>query len=181
MIKTLGIRISIRSRPQDVYNVLVDYDNYANWNPWLRVTEKQTNQYTILSVTPRSGFFRLPVNYEIKRNSQSGLIHRRQLGWLGCLATSERERVVYAKSDGTTIYATKFRIRGPLASLAYRLFGKQVARGIKDEALALKKYCETHCGTVSLPSGAGLAPGEPELEYDFSELDQDGEQYHSTL
>ena len=56
----------------------------------------------------------------------------------------ERQRHLYPRADGSVIYSTKFFIVGPVSRFASWFYGGTVNKGLKDEAAALKTYCEEH-------------------------------------
>lgn len=142
-MRKFGIRVHIRASPDSVFRVLTDKAHYGDWNPWICSIHGDFVEGKNFYVRTRLWFMLLPVKYRFEKIQDGSLLFRRQIGWTRFFVSSDRERIIYTRADGSAIYATKFRLYGPLSWLAAFLFGRQVAAGIRDEAFALKQYCES--------------------------------------
>ena len=138
---TPRVRVSIQSKPTDVYRVLCDFKNYTKWNPCITI-EGQAVADTILTIKPRKLAFWISTHYrlEILNNSHIAL---REEGKFSSLIHTRREMILYTKSDASTIFSSKLYLQGWIAPLAAFFYGKRLINELKMEALALKRYCET--------------------------------------
>ena len=143
-MKSLRARTSIHACPADIYHVLTDYENYQQWNPWLRVIRGEAVEGKYLIVRPHLWLMIFPLKYQYEKVEQSAILRRTQVGWTHYLAHTKRERVIYTKTDGSALYTTSLSFEGPLGPIIQFLYGRLVYKGIKNETQALKKFCEEH-------------------------------------
>jgi hypothetical protein len=161
-VKSLRVRTSINACPADVYSVLTDYENYNQWNPWLRVTSGQTVEGGYLHLRIRSWIIFLPLKYQHDKVEKPSVLHRTQVGWMRYLLSTKRERVIYTKTDGSSLYTTSLSFEGPLGPFMQLFIGRMVYQGIKKETVALKSFCEEHFN-LAAPKNNHRQTRRPEL------------------
>jgi len=143
-MKSLRVRASINTSPADVYHVLTDYEHYEQWNPWLHVIRGEAVQGGHLVLKPRSWIFFLPVKYQFDKVERPALLQRTQVGWTHYFFITKRERAIYTKTNGSSLYTSSLSFEGPLAGIAQFMFGRIIHQGMKKETQALKNFCEEH-------------------------------------
>jgi len=144
-MRTLRARISIESRPADVFRVLTDFGVYHQWNPWLRDIAGQAKEGTLVRVRPNIiSLFGFRLTYRLEKIQPKDFLRWQEEGWFCFLFNTTREYQVYTRTSGTAIYTVRLNFHGPLAEVVGFFYGKTVRRGLLQEAVALKNHCEAH-------------------------------------
>lgn len=141
-MRSLKTRISIASRPDDVFQVLTDFEQYPRWNPWTRVVEGKAEAGRLVKIKPYRISYWHTLTYQFDRVQKPDYLHRHTVGLLSRLLRIDREIMIYTRTDGSAIFSASTRFSGPLAGVARFFYGRFVYRGMKEKAVALKKYCE---------------------------------------
>lgn len=125
-----------------VWEVLIQFQNYANWNSFTPIVECDlvVGNDVILHVNMHPG--KKPI---IQKES---LLHIKPLDSIAWGITSrfpvktERIQRIHAISANTTLYYTSDSFEGILVPLVMALYKKQIQLGFNQVAKDLKKYCE---------------------------------------
>ena len=141
-MNTLDTHVDIDAPPEAVWAVLTDFDHYHEWNPFMRIAGRATENARIhveLRLSEgRSTTFRPTVTH-----ANPG----RRLQWLGHLWTpgvfDGDHRFVLERLDGGRTRLTHAEtFSGVLAPLLQRLTGKATERGFEAMNAALKRQVE---------------------------------------
>lgn len=145
-------RISIESLPADVFRVLTNFDAYREWNPWLKDVKGQAKEGTLVSVRPNIvSLLGFRLKYRLEKIQGKDFLRWREEGWFCFLFHTLREYQVFTRMGGGAIYHVRLTFHGPLAKPVRLLYRQTVRKGLLQEALALKQYCEAHHPIVSRP------------------------------
>lgn len=144
-MQALRARIPIRSHPADVFHVLINFDTYREWNPWLKDVRGEAKQGALVCVRPNMlSLFGMRLKYRLQTIQAKDFLRWQEEAWFSSLFNTVREYQVYTRVDGSAIYSVRLSFHGPLAPLVSVFYGRAVQRGLLREAKALKLYCETH-------------------------------------
>jgi len=142
-MRALRTRISIQSRPADVYSALTNFDAYHEWNPWLKDIEGQAKEGALVSVRPNMvSLLGFRLKYRLEKIQSKDFLRWQEEGWFCFLFNTVREYQVYTRMGGGAIYSVRLSFHGPLAKVVGLFYGKAVHKGLYKEAMALKYYCE---------------------------------------
>ncbi len=140
--RTLDAEIVIDAPQHLIWNILVDLDCYAEWNPF-------TYGYSGAFVV--GGHFKLNVRMTDKFKLRSPeIVHLIEppdrLAWCGdyprWLVAATRYQVLTPLSPTQTHYQTWETFRGLLGVIVVLTLGKNIERGFQDAAVALKARAE---------------------------------------
>lgn len=171
-MRALRARVSIHSRPADVFRVLTSFDHYHQWNPWLKDVQGEAKEGTVVSVRPNlTTTFGVRLRYRLEKIQPKDFLRWQEEAWFGFLFHTTREYQVYTRLGGSAIYSVRLSFNGPLAKAVGMFYGRACRRGLLREAEALKRYCEQHYplppGQKKIQSGNGERADLTEI--DFSE------------
>lgn len=144
IMRTIRSRVSINAKPEDVFRVLVDFNTYDQWNPWLRGVKGQAREGEQVVVRPNIiSLLGLRLHYRLTKIQAPDFLRWEEEAWFHPLFYTVREYQIFTKASGGAIYSVGLRFQGPLANIVGLFYGKVVWRGLNKEAQALKHYCET--------------------------------------
>jgi hypothetical protein len=133
---------TIQATPQEIFDIIIDFDSYGDWNPWLLSAEGdavvgehvkadvvmggnvQSYDHVVIAVEPYTRFC------------------WRDAGWNSWFAYAQRCRTLAPQADGSTLLKVETFIDGPLAKLASALQGANLQNGQDSETAALKTRAE---------------------------------------
>ncbi len=138
----LKARTKIHASARHVFDVITDFESYAEWNPWIGSIEGSAEQGSEVIIKPKAHTMVGYLKLKITENEAPELLRWREVDWFRFAAYVERERLIYPAADGAVIYTSRLYIMGPLAKAAGIFYRSVVQRGMMNEAVALKKYCE---------------------------------------
>lgn len=122
-----------------VWDVLVDFDRYPEWNPFTPRVEATLQIGTPVALTTRLGWITLTQVESIRE-----VVPRSRVVWGDTLylGSIRAERVQTLEAvDGGTRYRTVDRIEGFLGFVVAILFGSSLERGFSEMAEALAARC----------------------------------------
>lgn len=144
-MRALRARISIDALPADVFHALTNFDAYQEWNPWLKDIQGEAKEGAVVRVRPNIvSLFGFCLTYRLEKIQAKDFLRWQEEGWFCYLFNTVREYQVYTRMGGSAIYTVRLSFHGPLAEIVGFFYGKTVRRGLMQEAVALKHYCETH-------------------------------------
>ena len=140
--RTCRTEITIDAPQQLIWDMLIDLDHYADWNPF---TYGYTGSFVV------GGRFMLKVRLTDKfKLGSPEIVHLIEppdrLAWCGdyprWLVAATRYQVLRPLSPTQTHYQTWETFRGALAFVVMATLGKNIERGFQDVAVALKARAE---------------------------------------
>lgn len=141
--RTVEAEIEIEAPLELVWDVLVDFPRYPEWNPFTIGVETDLTPGNAVGLTvalfgkPRKFTERFAV-YEPPKRIGWGM---HLLG--GRILRGVRYQELEVRAPGRTLYRTHERFDGPLAWLVILLTGAEVRRGFQSNAKALKERAES--------------------------------------
>jgi uncharacterized protein YndB with AHSA1/START domain len=139
---TFHAEADIAAEPWRVWDLIVDLEGYADWNPWVvKATGPATPGATIeVDVVLNGGIQH--VQHEILVVEPNQRFCWKDAGWSSSLVPAHRCRTLTALPDGTTHVDNDLVIEGLLAPLSKLIYGDSLASGIAAETTALKDESE---------------------------------------
>lgn len=127
----------IAASAEDVYDRLVDLEGYAHWNTWLIRASGVPSPGAVVEVWPVLKGRPQHYRHLILETSRPSRFAWRDMGWFTLFACGERHRQLHPTPEGHCHYQVELRLNGPFAWLAARAFGRDLEKGLNDEADAL--------------------------------------------
>lgn len=137
-MKTFYTEIEMKHDVRKVWNLLVDFESYYKWNPWI-IRATQISAKTII-VQVKMGKYILDASHEILVMTPYKLKWK-DAGWNSLLVYAERSRELQQIGNNTFLKQTII-VKGVLASIVERFLGSDLQNGIEIESVAIKKYLE---------------------------------------
>ncbi|WP_410765962.1 SRPBCC family protein [Haloferax sp. DFSO60] len=148
MAHELSTTIDIDAPPTDVWAVLLDFDHYPDWNPFMRIAGRANEGATLtVHMQPPGG------RESVFTPDVVGCEPNRELRWLGHLFTpgifDGEHRFHLEPLDGgeRTRFTHAERFTGLFAGLVLRFIGEQTRAGFIEMNEALKARVEEPNGT----------------------------------
>ncbi|MDR1977000.1 MAG: SRPBCC domain-containing protein [Campylobacteraceae bacterium] len=115
---SINTEIKINAKPEVIWEILVDFDNYPKWNPFIKMVKgevKVGNKITV-KVVPQGkrGMTFKPKVLTFEKN--------REISWIGKLIISglfdgEHKLILIDNNDGTTTFKQSEKFDGILVTL----------------------------------------------------------------
>lgn len=143
MAKEIKTQILINATPEKVWSILTNFDNYPNWNPFIKSLEgevKVGNKIIARIVPPDSkGMTFNPRILTFEKN--------KEFKWLGHLLFSglfdgEHKFELIDNRNGTTTFLHSEKFKGILVPLFKRLIENNSKRGFEEMNRKLKELAE---------------------------------------
>jgi hypothetical protein len=143
MAKEIKTEILINATPTKVWSILVNFENYPNWNPFIKSIKgnlKVGNKIMARIEPPEAnGMTFKPTILTLETN--------KELKWLGHLLfpglfDGEHKFELIDNADGTTTFIQSEKFNGILVPLFKKLLDNNSKRGFEEMNEALKKECE---------------------------------------
>jgi ribosome-associated toxin RatA of RatAB toxin-antitoxin module len=142
-IVTLTEERIINATPTQVYQALINVNNYHLWNPWIRQAEGIARVGSNVKVAIDLGRNRLEhYDHNILACESDRYFAWEDKGWFTLFAKGSRHRYLQLTEEGSTHYKVELTIQGVFANVAHKKFGRAMAKGLASEADGLKKFCE---------------------------------------
>jgi hypothetical protein len=136
--------IEINAPAQTVYDVLVDFEQYSQWNPWIVKAQGSAEAGAIVDVWGKVGGKVSHFQHKVLANQPPLLFHWCDLGFFTHFAYGERKREL-TEIEGKTQLSVELKVTGVFAFLADWLYGKSLRQGMAEEITALKLRAESQC------------------------------------
>ena len=133
--------VEIEAPPEKVFEVLVDSEGYASWNPWVVQTEGPFVEGGVFPATAVLGEERRAVKHRVLIVDEPRVFHWEDVGAFTLLAKGDRRRDLVPTETGTELTVT-LRLRGPFKGAALRRYEQAMIEGMAAEAAALKARAE---------------------------------------
>jgi len=139
---TFHAEADIAAEPWRVWDLIVDLEGYADWNPWVvKATGPATPGATIEADVVLNGGIQ-HVQHEILVVEPNQRFCWKDAGWNALFVYGQRCRTLTALPDGTTHVDNDLLIDGVFAPLSKLIYGDSLASGIAAETTALKDESE---------------------------------------
>ncbi|MEM7103746.1 MAG: SRPBCC domain-containing protein [Bacteroidota bacterium] len=142
-MKTIRTEITIHAPVEKVWDVLMNFGGYENWNPFIRIIGKPMKGQKLENIIFMKGGKTqkfTPTILEVSRHKSF-----RWEGHLYVKGLFDGEHCFELESIDEQ--ATKFKhyehFRGVMAGPVLKLIGKDTKKGFESMNMALKKYCES--------------------------------------
>jgi hypothetical protein len=120
-----------------VFNVLTDFAQYAQWNPWVVRVEGQPIVGSELLATAKLNGALRRVHHRVLVAERARSFAWCDVGWFTALTYGERVRYLQPRADGGCHYRCELRLSGPLQALVAWWLGATMREGLRAEADAL--------------------------------------------
>lgn len=138
----LTTEIEIAARPQQVWDLLVDFEGYSQWNAWLPELRGEA-----VEGGPANGKVWLNgklrrVRHRVLQVDEPGTLCWRDAGATTWFVWARRCRFVSERADGTTLVREHLMLNGTFVDAAMRKYGEALQRGLESEAESLRRRVE---------------------------------------
>jgi len=139
MKKEIVTEIDINATPEKVWDVLTDFDNYPNWNPFVHKLGGDVKVGNTIKVAlPGMNFKPKVLAFEKPK----------EFRWLGHLLVKgifdgEHRFVIKDNQDGTVTFQHGEKFGGILVPLFSKMLDTKTIHGFRDMNEKLKQLCET--------------------------------------
>jgi hypothetical protein len=141
-MKTLTSEIQIKAKPEVIWSVLTDFENYSEWNPFiLSVTgEKDIGKKVTVSVKPVG---KNPINFQttILKFEKNKELRWRGKFFIKGLFDGEHYFILEENHDGYTLFTHGEQFSGLLVGIFKNVL-KNTLKGFILMNDAIKKKCE---------------------------------------
>lgn len=143
MAKEIKTEILINATPEKVWSILIDFDNYPNWNPFIKSIKgevKVGNKITAIIEPPESkGMTFKPKILSFDTN--------KELKWLGHLLFAglfdgEHKFELVDNRNGTTTFRQSEKFKGILVPLFKKQLDINTKKGFEEMNSKLKELAE---------------------------------------
>jgi uncharacterized protein YndB with AHSA1/START domain len=138
----LTTEVEIAASPREVWDLLVDFEGYSQWNEWLPELHGE-------AVEGGRATAKVWLNGKLRRARHRVLQvdAPRTLCWRDAGATTwfvwaRRCRFVSERADGTTTLREELTLNGTFVDAAVRRYGEALQRGLESEAQSLRHRAE---------------------------------------
>lgn len=143
MAKEIKTEIFIHSTPEKIWSILTNFNNYPNWNPFIKSIKgevKVGNKITVRIEPPESkGMTFKPKVLTFEPN--------KELSWLGHLMFAglfdgEHKFEIIDNGNGITTFRQSEKFKGILVSLFKKQIDNNTKRGFEEMNKKLKEFAE---------------------------------------
>jgi uncharacterized protein YndB with AHSA1/START domain len=133
---------TIHASAEKIFDILIDFDSYGEWDPWLVWAEGDAVVGGKVAVDAIMGGKAQRYDHVVIAVEPYSRFCWRDAGWNSYFAYAQRCRTLTPQADGTTLVKVETFIDGPLAWLGAALQGKNLQDGQDAETAALKVRAE---------------------------------------
>ena len=134
--------IEIVAPAADVYRVMLDFDNYGLWNPWLFEAEGEAVVGGQVWARLLLDGVEMQSDHIITTLTPSQVFCWRDAMWYSFMAGGERCRYLQQTATNRTLVSGTFQFRGWFAAIGHALYADQMQEGMTSELAGLKRYLE---------------------------------------
>jgi uncharacterized protein YndB with AHSA1/START domain len=134
---------TIHATPEKIFDIIIDFDSYAEWDPWLVWAEGDAVVGGKVAVDAIMGGKAQRYDHVVIAVEPYTRFCWRDAGWNSYFAYAQRCRTLTPQADGTTLVKVETFIDGPLAWLGAHLQGQNLQSGQDAETAALKVRAES--------------------------------------
>jgi hypothetical protein len=143
MAKEIRTQILIKASPEKVWNIFIDFENYKNWNPFIKSVSGKIevgNKITARIEPPEaSGMTFKPQITSFIRNKE--LVWLGHLGFPG-LFDGEHKFEILDNGDGTITFIQSEKFNGILVPLFKKMLNSNTLNGFQQMNKKLKELAE---------------------------------------
>lgn len=139
-IDTIKGAITIPVKPKLVFKVIMDFDRYRQWNPWIQSRGQSTTEDTLYFEAKHAGVG--TVRHQLVKVVEPESVCWNIASWQRHFVQTTREISIYPASDNSAIVTLKISFSGPALLFATLLFKRHVRKQAMAELVALKQRCE---------------------------------------
>jgi uncharacterized protein YndB with AHSA1/START domain len=138
----LATEVEIAASPQQVWDLLVDFEGYSQWNAWLpelrgeAVEGGRANAKVWLNGKLRRA------RHRVLQVDAPGTLCWRDAGATTWFVWARRCRFVSERADGTSTLREELTLNGTFVDAAVRRYGAALQRGLESEAESLRRRAE---------------------------------------
>lgn len=133
----------IAADPARVWQLLVDFDGYRSWNPWLVRAEGEAVPGADVTVRVTMGPTVMTAHHTVLTVRPQAELCWRDAGWNSWFVYGQRCRWIEQRADGTVLFRQELLLDGPLSGLAAATTGRSLRAGMAAETAALKRTAES--------------------------------------
>jgi uncharacterized protein YndB with AHSA1/START domain len=140
----LTTEVEIAASPREVWDLLVDFEGYSQWNEWLpelrgeAVEGGRANGKVWLNGKLRRA------RHRVLQVDPPRTLCWRDAGVTTWFVWARRCRFVVERADGTTTLREELTLNGSFVNAAMRRYGDALQRGLESEAESLQRRVTTH-------------------------------------
>ena len=140
------VEINVDAPPEYLWKVLIDFESYGEWNPFITKIEGKAKIGSIITLTikldPRMEAIKLSKEMIVSLKEGQHLSYDSHV-LSASLFNSVRWQTIRPSDNGqTSIYHTQQKISGLASWPICRTFGDRIAEGCQASSLALKERAE---------------------------------------
>lgn len=147
---TIKGAITIQAKPAVVFNVIMDFDRYRHWNPWMQRAHRQHVDDPDYFVA-NHGLLGT-VRHQLVNIVEPESIRWNIAGWQRHFVQATREVCIYPASNQATLVTLKVNFTGLALWPAKPLLTLYVRKQAMAELVALKQRCESLGSTTKAPA-----------------------------
>jgi uncharacterized protein YndB with AHSA1/START domain len=125
-----------------VWNLLVDLDGYAAWNPWVVRAEGQAAPGADVTVDVVLGGHTMKARHTVLTVVPQTEFCWKDAGWNSWFVYGQRCRWLEPRPDGTVLFRQELLLDGALSGAASATMGRSLRDGMAAETAALKQHAE---------------------------------------
>jgi uncharacterized protein YndB with AHSA1/START domain len=132
----------IAADPSRVWDLLVDLDGYASWNPWVVRAQGQAVPGADVTVDVVLGGHPMKARHTVLTVVPQREFCWKDAGWNSWFVYGQRCRWLQRRPDGTVLFRQELLLDGPLSGAAGATTGRALRDGMAAETAALKQHAE---------------------------------------
>ena len=138
MAKYIRTAVDIAADKETVWNILTDFEKYAEWNPFIKSVSGEVKEGNRIKVTLQGMVFKPRVLSFIKNSEIKWLGHL----WFKGLFDGEHSFHLSENSDGNIRFEQNERFKGILVKLFAKSLDRDTKKGFEEMNQALKQRAE---------------------------------------
>lgn len=141
-MKSIATEIQISAPPEDVWEILTDFEAYGEWNPFITSLQGHviTGNRLTVSISPPHG------KAMVFKPTVKSVIHNKEFRWLGNVLLPgifDGEHIFTLQAnDSGCLFRQKENFSGLLVPLLWKSMKANVQQGFEEMNKALKKRVE---------------------------------------
>jgi len=141
--RTYRVEAAIDAPPQTIWDVLVDFDRYGEWNPFTPQVLATLEPGAAIEITVNLG-----AKQVVQMEEMVEVTPPKRLVWKTTwggplLLRARRTQWLEPRDDGGTLYISEDVMHGPLVPLVHWIHGRNLMAGFQAMADALAARCQT--------------------------------------
>ena len=138
----LTTTVEIAASPRVVWDVLVDFENYSQWNEWLPELSGEAVEGGSATAKVRLNGKLRRVRHRVLQVDAPTTLCWRDAGATTWFVWARRCRFLSEQADGTTVLREQLTLNGTFLKSAVRRYGESLQHGLEAEAESLRRRAE---------------------------------------